>query len=135
MPREISAGAVIFRRTKKGSEFLLLHYELGHWDFPKGNIEKGEDAKETVKREIAEETGITRIKFVEGFREIIKYFYKWKGQNIFKIVIYYLVETTQKIVKLSYEHIGYEWLPFDEAVKRLTHKNSKEVLKKALKFT
>ncbi len=134
MPREISAGAVVFRRTEKGPEFLLLHYQLGHWDFPKGNIEKGEDEKETVKREIAEETGITEIKFVEGFREYIKYFYKRKGQNIFKIVIYYLMETTQKTVKLSYEHIGYEWLLFEEAMKRLTHKNSKDVLTKSAKM-
>jgi len=134
MPREISAGAVIFRRTKKHPQFLLLHYSLGHWDFPKGNIEKGEDEKETVRREIAEETGITRIKFVEGFRETIKYFYKWKGQGIFKIVMFYLVETRQKKVKLSFEHMGYEWLEYEEALKRLSFKNSKQVLENAVGF-
>ncbi len=134
MPREISAGAVVFRRTKKGPEFLLLHYELGHWDFVKGNIEKGEDENETVRREIEEETGIKRITFVDGFREIIKYFYKWKGKNILKIVIYYLVETKQKTVKLSYEHIGFEWLPYVRAMDKLTFRNSKEVLNKAYEF-
>lgn len=134
MPREISAGAVIFRRTKRGLEFLLLHYELGHWDFVKGNIEKGEDEKETVRREVEEETGISRIKFAEEFREIIKYFYRWKGKNIFKIVIYYLVETRHKRVKLSYEHIGFEWLPYPEAIEKLTFRNSKEVLKKGYQF-
>jgi 8-oxo-dGTP pyrophosphatase MutT (NUDIX family) len=134
MPREISAGAVIFRRTKSDPEFLVLHYEFGHWDFVKGNIEKGEDEKETVKREIEEETGIARVGFVDGFRETIKYLYKWKGQNIFKIVIFYLVETRQKKVKLSYEHIGYDWLPYQETLQRLTFRNGKEVLKKANKF-
>ena len=134
MPREISAGAVIFRKTKKGAEFLLLQYELGHWDFVKGNIEKSEDEKQTVQREIEEETGITQVRFVEGFRETIKYFYKWKGQNIFKIVIYYMVEARQKKVKLSYEHIGFEWLPYQLARGRLSFRNSKEVLKKAYKF-
>ncbi|MEK6570160.1 MAG: NUDIX domain-containing protein [Bacteroidota bacterium] len=133
MPREISAGAVIFRKTKKGAEFLLLQYELGHWDFVKGNVEKREEEKETVRREIEEETGITRLRFIEGFRETIKYFYKWKGENIFKIVTYYLVETRQKSVKLSYEHIGFEWLPYEAAREKLTFKNSKEVLKKACK--
>ncbi len=74
------------------------------------------------------------MKLVEGFRETIKYFYKWKGQNIFKIVVYYLVETRQKQVKLSYEHVGFEWLPFEAAMKRISFKNSKEVLRKAHKF-
>jgi bis(5'-nucleosidyl)-tetraphosphatase len=134
MPREISAGAVIFRRTRSGPEFLILHYGLGHWDFVKGNIEKGEEEKETVKREIEEETGITRVRFVDGFRETIKYFYRWKGEGIFKIVIYYLVETKQKKVKLSYEHIGSDWMRFEKGVKTLTYSNSKNILKRAMRY-
>lgn len=134
MPREISAGAVIFRRTKEGPKYLLLHYELGHWDFVKGNIEKGEEEKETVCREIQEETGITNMTFVDGFRETIKYFYRWKGENIFKVVVYYLVETRQRAVKISHEHTGFEWLAYDEASARLTFQNSKEVLRKAHTF-
>jgi bis(5'-nucleosidyl)-tetraphosphatase len=134
MPREISAGAVVFRQAKVGVEFLLLHYTLGHWDFPKGNIERGESEEETVRREIEEETGISRIKFNGGFRETIKYFYRWKGQGIFKIVIFYLVRTRQKMVKLSYEHQGFAWLPYKDAMERLTFKNSKDVLKKAKRF-
>jgi 8-oxo-dGTP pyrophosphatase MutT (NUDIX family) len=133
MPREISAGAVIFRRTRLGPEFLLLHYELGHWDFVKGNIEKGEEEKGTVRREIEEETGITRVTFVDGFRETIRYFYRWKGENIFKIVLFYLVETRLKRVKLSHEHVGFDWLDYRNALDRLTFKNSKDVLKKAHK--
>jgi bis(5'-nucleosidyl)-tetraphosphatase len=133
MPREISAGAVIFRRTRLGPEFLLLHYGLGHWDFVKGNIEKGEEEKETVRREIEEETGITRVTFVDGFRETIRYFYRWKGENIFKIVLFYLVETRQKRVKLSDEHVGYDWLSYRKALERLTFKNSRDALKKAHK--
>jgi 8-oxo-dGTP pyrophosphatase MutT (NUDIX family) len=134
MPREISAGAVVFRRAKSAPEFLILHYELGHWDFVKGNIEKGEEEKETVKREVEEETGIKRVRIVEGFRQTIKYFYRWKRENIFKIVIFYLAETRQKKVSLSSEHIGYEWLPYQETVQKLTFRNSKEVLKKAHRF-
>jgi bis(5'-nucleosidyl)-tetraphosphatase len=133
MPREISAGAVIFRRTRLGPEFLLLQYGLGHWDLVKGNIEKAEEEKETVRREIEEETGITRVKFFDGFRETIRYFYRWKGENIFKIVLFYLVETRQKKVTLSHEHAGFDWLPYRKTLKRLTFKNSRDILKKAHK--
>ena len=132
MPREISAGAVVFRITKENHEFLLLLHGLGHWDFPKGNIEQGEDEKETVRREITEETGITRLTFIEGFRETIRYFYKWKGKGIFKIVIFYLVKTRQKKIRLSYEHRDCAWLPFAEALNRLSFHNSKQVLKTAM---
>jgi bis(5'-nucleosidyl)-tetraphosphatase len=133
MPREISAGAVIFRRARLGPEFLLLHYGLGHWDFVKGNIEKGEEEKETVRREIDEETGITRVSFLDGFRETIRYFYRWKGENIFKVVLFYLVETRQKKVTLSDEHVSCDWLSYRKALERLTFKNSRDVLKKAHK--
>lgn len=135
---EKSVGAVIFRREKGKIKYLLLHYgtkdKPGHWDFPKGHIEKNETEIETLKRETKEETGITNLKIIKGFKEYIKYFFKAKGKNIFKIVIFYLAETKIKKVKLSFEHIGYDWLLYKEALDRLTFKNTKEVLKKAHKF-
>lgn len=141
MPVEKSAGAVIFRpqpTRRPGEEnkiyYLLLHYQSGHWDFPKGNIEKGEKLEETVRRETKEETGIEDIKFIPGFKEAIKYFYKLKGKNIFKIVTFFLAETKTKKVKISWEHIGYKWLPYEEALEQLTFKNAKEILKKANHF-
>ena len=137
MPVEKSAGAVIFRRENDKIYYLLLHYPSSarsskdYWDFPKGHIEKGEKEIETVKREIKEETGLVNIKFVEGFKEWIKYFFKFKGKNIFKIVTFYLAETKNKNVKISFEHIGYQWLPYEKAIKKLTFENTKEILKKA----
>ena len=134
MPFEKSAGAVIFRKENKKIYYLLLHYQAGHWDFPKGIIEKGEKIEETAKREIREETGIEDIKFVEGFKNWIKYFFRVKGKNIFKIVTFLLAETKEKKVKISWEHIGYKWLPYEEALSQLTFKNAKEILKKANYF-
>ena len=134
MPVEKSAGAVVFRKEKGVFKYLLLHYQAGHWDFPKGNIEKGESLEETVKREIKEETGIFNLDFVPGFKKSIEYFYKLKGKNIFKIVTFFLVETKTKKVKISWEHRGYKWLPYEEALEQLTFKSAKEVLQKAHQF-
>ena len=131
MPLEKSAGAVIFRKEGGNIYYLLLHYQSGHWDFPKGNIEKGEKLEETVKREVKEEAGLEDIEILPEFKENIKYFYKLKGKNIFKIVTFFLAETKTKEVKISWEHIGYKWLPYDEALEQLTFKNAKEILKKA----
>jgi len=138
MPVERSAGAIIFRKEDGKPLFLLLHYPSTnsrfpkeYWDLPKGHIEKGEDILETVKREIFEETGLKDINFVEGFKETIKYFFKWEGKNILKFVTFYLLKTNEKEVKISEEHIDYKWLPYKEAIEQLTFKNAKEILKKA----
>ncbi len=131
MPREASAGAVIFYMQGNTPLYLLLHYESGHHDFTKGNIEKGEEEKETVRREIREETGIEDIIFIDGFREKISYFYRRSGKTIYKTVVFYLVRSNTRDIRLSYEHIGYKWLEYEEAIEMVTFKNSKSVLKKA----
>ena len=133
MKNERSAGAIVFIKDKE-SLYLLLQYQEKHWDFPKGNIEKGEKDLETVKREIEEETGIKDVEIISNFKEKIQYYFKFKGDLINKTVIFYLAKTNSKEVKLSFEHIGFEWLPFDKAIEKLTFKNSKEILKKANDF-
>jgi 8-oxo-dGTP pyrophosphatase MutT (NUDIX family) len=130
MPKEISAGAVIFRKNT-AFQYLLLHYEAGHWDFPKGNIERGENIETTVRREVKEETGIEDITFVPGFKQKINYFYKKDKKTIYKEVIYLLAETKTKDVKLSKEHIGFAWLDSKSAYELITYHSSKEILKKA----
>ena len=140
MPIEKSAGAIIFRKEGGLSLFLLLHYPSNtkspkeYWDLPKGHIEKGEKLEDTVKREVEEETGLKDIEFIEGFKETIKYFFKWENKNILKFVTFYLAETKTRDVKISEEHIGYEWLPYEKALEKLTFKNAKEILKKANDF-
>lgn len=141
MPIERSAGAIIFRKEGNKIFYLLLHYpgtshraEKDYWDFPKGHIEKGEKEIETVKREIEEETGLKDVKFVEGFNELTKYFFKFEGKNILKFVTFYLVETKTKKVEVSFEHLGYQWLPYERALEQLTFENSREIFKKTKQF-
>ena len=122
-----SIGAVLFC----GKEFLLLKYLAGHWDFVKGHVEPGENEIQTLKRELEEETGINQIKLIPGFKEEISYFYKENKELVKKTAVFYLAESKQKEVRLSFEHNGYTWLNFNDALNLLTYKNSKEVLKKA----
>lgn len=147
MPKEKSAGAIIYRKEIDQIYYLLLHYapsekgRRGHWGFAKGHIEKGETDEEAAKREVFEETGINDLKISSGFKEIEKYFFKkvygLKGDDrkkapwIFKIVVFFLAETETKEIKISEEHSGFVWLPFEAAVKKISYKNSKELLKKA----
>jgi len=133
MKKERSAGAVIFRKDKE-IKYLLLHYEAGHWDFPKGHVEEKEAELDTIKREVREETSIEDIELVLDFREKIEYYYKLKGELMHKEVVFYLAKTKTEQVRISFEHIGYIWLPYDKAMEKLTFKNAKEILKKANAF-
>jgi 8-oxo-dGTP pyrophosphatase MutT (NUDIX family) len=132
MGREISAGVVLFR-SKEQREYLLLDYGA-HWDFPKGHIEAGEDPQTTAARELQEETGIRDARFVPGFKESMRYFYRKAGVGMLKVVIYFLAETPTGDVTLSHEHSGYLWLPYEQALKRLTFKNARDLITKAETF-
>jgi 8-oxo-dGTP pyrophosphatase MutT (NUDIX family) len=134
MLEERSAGAILFTENDGKLEYLLLHYHAGHWDFPKGNIEPGEDDLDTVRREVKEETSIGNIHFVDGFRKVVEYNYKRGGKLVHKQVIFYLAKTNVKDVKISFEHKGYGWMIYEEAMRRLTYKNSKIILEDANAF-
>ncbi len=131
---EKSCGAVVYLNKDSEVLYLLLHYEAGHWDFVKGNVEPNEAEKETVVRELREETGITEAKFIEGFKHRIEYYYRRQGDTVHKEVIFYLMETRTETVKISFEHIGFIWLNYKQAMEKLTFKNARELLKKANDF-
>ena len=141
MPQEKSAGAIIFRIVDGVSHYLLLHYPSRHWEFAKGHIEEGENIEETIRREVEEETGIKDLKIISGFKEYSKYFFKksygLKGEEkkkapwVFKLVVFYLGQTETEEVKISHEHKGFIWLPYEDAMKKLTYKNAKILLTKA----
>jgi bis(5'-nucleosidyl)-tetraphosphatase len=142
MAKEISAGAVIYRKNKKNkkTEYLLLHKTASEhykelWDFPKGNVEVKESSLKAAQRETEEETGLTKIRFDDKFKEKVQFFYRKEGETIFKEVTYYLAELMEEQdVKISEEHSGYKWLGYKDAMKTLTHKNSKEMIVAAEKF-
>ena len=128
MIREKSAGVIVYNN----GEYLLLHYISGHWDFPKGHLEKGETDKQAAIRELKEETGIEDIFFVKNFEEKIEYFFRRGNDLVKKEVTFFLVETrTEKITLSQKEHQGYEWLRCQEARQRVTFNNAREMLIKA----
>lgn len=134
MPIEKSAGAVVFRKENKKIKYLLIQYKAGHWEFPRGMIEKGETLEQTARREIKEETGLKDIKFIEGFKEWIKFFFRRNEKTTMKIATFLLAKTETEEIKLSQEHKDYVWLRYKKALKKLTYKNSKKILKKVNDF-
>lgn len=130
---EKSAGAVVFRDTQNGRQFLLLQ-NAGRWDFPKGGMEKGESELQTVVREVKEETGLSGFDMIPGFRKVIEYFYRRDGKNVHKQVVYMLAKTAEEEVKISTEHQSFGWFTYHDAVERASYDNSKRILAEAEKF-
>jgi len=134
MRKETSAGAVLLCDTSGKNEFLLLNYPQGHWDFVKGKMEVGETPHETVKREMGEETGIFNYKLIKGFEEYVEYIFRFKNEAGHKKVIFFLAKTDMKKISLSHEHNDYLWLGYNDALKKITFENAKNILAKANKF-
>ena len=130
---ERSAGAIVFNQNGGSRKYLLLQ-NAGHWDFPKGNIEEGESDIQTVLREVREETGLSEIVLVDGFRRAIEYFYRRGNAAIHKRVVFLLARTNQESVRISSEHQDYGWFTYPDALVKTTHDNSRKLLVEAERF-
>jgi nucleotide-binding universal stress UspA family protein len=84
--------------------------------------------------EVREETGLERIAMIPGFRRVIEYNYRRGGRNVHKQVVYVLAEANEAEVKISFEHQGFGWFSFDEAVTWASYDNSKRLLSEAEGF-
>lgn len=130
---ERSAGAVVFHFQDGVRHYLLLK-NAGRLDLPKGQIELGEDELAAAKRETTEETGL-ELNFIEGFREVINYFYsKPGGVRVHKTVTFFLAESKSKDVKISSEHDGYCWLTYEDALRKASYKTTRLLIMKAEEF-
>jgi len=127
MKKLISAGGVIINQNK----VLLLKREKS-WVFPKGKVKEGENLIQTAIREIFEETGI--IANEKGI-EIgnTNYKYMTNDEQFEKTVYYYLFIVNDISVNIEKTFLGYGWFYFDEALKYVTYKNDKKILKNAIK--
>ncbi|MDO8639309.1 MAG: NUDIX domain-containing protein [bacterium] len=140
MLTEKSAGAVIFHIKEGKIFYLLLHYPSSpgakkeYWGFSKGHMEKNETIEQAARREIQEETGLKDINLEMGFQEEEKYFFMKNGKKVFKIVTFLLGLAKTKKITISFEHVGFLWLSYNDAFNKLTFKNGKEILKKADNF-
>ena len=141
MKRQVSAGAVIFRRDHDGHiRFLLLYRGRGNWNSPKGRIEEGEHATAAFFREVEEETGLKRhdLRVIPNFREENRYVFSVSEPStrgtrrvIFKTDLFYLAEAQRSEVELSKEHKGFGWFTYHEAMEIVRQPSIRNVLARA----
>ena len=134
-------GVVIF----DGEKFLLLHRILNWtgWEYVKGGIDEGESPEEAIKRELFEETGISKYDLI-GVLDNFIFFDSVRKANSHLTNFLVRVPNTAKITfnnqetnsdgELAIEHDKFKWFFPKEAIEALTHDNQKETLKKAIKL-
>jgi 8-oxo-dGTP pyrophosphatase MutT (NUDIX family) len=125
MKKEKSCGCIIM----DGGKVLLVQETEGHWGFPKGHVEAGETEFETAIRETKEETNID-VEIDDSKRYEINYIVR---EEIDKTVVYFLgKKLNDNIIRQESEINSVEWIPYKEAIERITYDNAKGVLKQVL---
>ncbi len=123
MITEKSCGGVIYRTVGGTREYFLVlnrkNNAKGHWGFPKGHVESGENEYETATREIFEETGLLVV--FRGDTRIVTHYSPKPGVE--KDVVYFVASARNiQTVNLQKEEIAdYKWCTYSEAKSLLTH--------------
>ena len=132
----VSAGGVVYRRSPVGIEVVLVARPAERlWALPKGTPEPGESLEETALREVQEETGL----LVEIARPIaeIHYSYVVRSHNIrvAKVVHHFLMEPRGgDVADHDHEYDVAAWVEAQDAMRRLTYDNERDMLRLALEF-
>lgn len=102
--------------VNKKNEVLIMFLPKTHrfrkemWTLPGGRLNTKEDAGDALKREVKEETGL-KIKMITPVYTARSGFSKPKKYCIF---YYCTIRGFRRKVKLSKEHIDYQWIPFSK---------------------
>lgn len=147
MTREFSAGGVVVRQMR-GRWWLAAIEPAGRSEsgkkavlaLPKGLVDPGEGPEQTALREVREETGVEAA--LVGKLGDIKYVYtrSWAGgERVFKVVSFYLLryksgEVGEIAPEMRIEVRCAEWIPLEDAPRRLAYKGEREMAAKALEY-
>ncbi len=131
--KDKSFGVIPFLLKKGKLFFLVVHHNKGHWGFPKGHKKlEDTDKYDTALRELDEEVGIRKLRLFTNISFTEKYSFKEDGQDIDKIVEYFLAEVLENEVVMDKTELqDFAWLEEHDAYKRLTHAESKRICKEA----
>ena len=132
----VSAGGLVFADRPDGRWVVLISRRNAagqlQWTLPKGGLEDGEDLEAAAVREVHEETGlISRITDKLG---VVDYWFVWRPDEVryHKYVHYYLMSFESGTTDVHDDEAeDVVWLPFDEAVARLTHPNERRLVRSA----
>ncbi len=135
-----AAGGVVM--NTEGDRVLLLRrpHRLGpdgqpEIRLPKGHIEPGESREEAARREVREETGLSGLEIVADLgRQTVEF--DWQDRHYVRDESYFLMvalpDAPTALPEAQFERL---WLPWEEALARLTFEAEREWLRRARAVT
>lgn len=135
MEKEESFGVVpLSRADGQWKVFLIQHSRGRYWGFPKGHAESNETPEEAAFRELKEETNLDFIRYLRSEPLLEQYTFMKEGRRVFKRVLYFIAEVGGE-VRLQKEEIQDGiWVPFSEALDKVTHSEGKSILSQVEKI-
>ena len=103
-----------------------------YWDIPGGRVHKGNTTEETLRREVEEETGITSIKSCTPFSMVLSNIrIPIEDDSVGLILSSYLCDVDNiGEIKISDEHIEFDWFTPQKAKELLSVKYPKGFVEK-----
>lgn len=123
MARERSAGGVVIG---PGGRIVLVRRRTS-WLFPKGHVEPGETDEEAARREIAEETGITDLEYLDDLGEYKRPQMDENEQDtdVIREIKMYLFGTFQTELNPTTEIEEAMWVPYRETGERIGNRKDR----------
>lgn len=111
MPKKLSAGILLYRKSGGRLEVFLVHpggpfwakKDAGAWSIPKGEYLEGEDPESVARREFAEETGCELTGSMQPFTPL--------KQPSGKVISAWVVEGDLDVATLKSNTFALEWPP------------------------
>lgn len=126
MIKTISAGGVV---TNPHNEVLVVNQRGTSWSLPKGHVEAGEDYLQTAKREIKEESGLTKLHYMSSLGQYTRYKISKDGKTDSSerktIIIFYFTTPQTTLKPLDPHNPEARWVKKEEVFKLLTHPKDK----------
>ncbi|HMD32793.1 MAG TPA: NUDIX domain-containing protein [Candidatus Acidoferrales bacterium] len=127
MKKRHSAGGVV---TNPDGKVLVVSQRGKTWSLPKGHIDRGEHALDAAKREIYEESGISKLEFVRELGTYERYrigLDRDDDHSEKKVITMFLFRTRQMELKpIDPKHPEARWVEKGKVARLLTHKKDKE---------
>ncbi|HFD39610.1 MAG TPA: NUDIX domain-containing protein [Anaerolineae bacterium] len=135
-----AAGGVVMNTERNRVLLLRRPHRLGpdgqpEIRLPKGHIEPGESREEAARREVREETGLSGLEIVADLGHQTVEF-DWQDRHYVRDESYFLMvappDAPTAPPEAQFERL---WLPWEEALARLTFEAEREWLRRARMVT
>jgi bis(5'-nucleosidyl)-tetraphosphatase len=121
-------GIIPARKKNTSWQVFIIQHKAGHWGFPKGHSEVGEDPKQTAERELHEETGLSINAYYDTKPVSIEYIAMSHGKQVHKTAIYFIADVYGEVRLCPEEISNGLWLDINDVAKRITFDNAQPFL-------